>query len=533
MKFLRALGGLFMVGLLAGACSSGETYQPASEEAVPGTVSEAITAACSFDTIGLPCDPDGPANPTRLECEGVCSIGSNGLVACVAVAAGILDGVVCGNANGAGNAACTRHCSGRTCLNAPAGTGAACRPNSKSSPCDGQCDGAGHCDAIDTPCDFGRDQQLCTFATCTLTNATNCLIKNLPQNVLCSDADACAIGKCSKSGVCVAGPTVGCDDGNACTDDECDPNSGACIGTNDDANTCSDGNACTDGDSCASGVCVPGKKATDCNDNNACTTDSCDPNTGCAHVAKSCDDGNACTDDSCDPNNGQCSHTNKVCNDSNLCTIDDCNTQTGCTFTPLNCDDADACTEDSCFGGSCVNTRLSCNDGNDCTDDSCQAANGCINTLLDTPECQPTGDGGAGGAPTDGGAPPTGGAPTDGGAPDQGGESAGGAPSTAGTGGSSAGTDVGGTAGTDVGGTAGTTTAGSTTGGSSVAGKSTGGSDIVPEGGESTAGGFASGNPESSGSSSGCGCSVPGERSQRSSLAVLALLGVALLRRRR
>ncbi|HKY37070.1 MAG TPA: hypothetical protein VJN18_14085 [Polyangiaceae bacterium] len=54
-----------------------------------------------------------------------------------------------------------------------------------------------------------------------------------------------AISTCNASGVCKAGGAVGCNDGNSCTDDTCDPDSGACLGTIDDTNACSDGSACT------------------------------------------------------------------------------------------------------------------------------------------------------------------------------------------------------------------------------------------------------------------------------------------------
>ena len=48
---------------------------------------------------------------------------------------------------------------------------------------------------------------------------------------------------------------VSCNDGNACTDDTCNPSNGQCIFTNDNTNTCSDGNACTTGDACGGGAC--------------------------------------------------------------------------------------------------------------------------------------------------------------------------------------------------------------------------------------------------------------------------------------
>ncbi|MBK8169261.1 MAG: hypothetical protein IPK60_02820 [Sandaracinaceae bacterium] len=48
----------------------------------------------------------------------------------------------------------------------------------------------------------------------------------------------------------------GCDDGQPCTDDVCDPMVG-CVSTSDATNTCDDGNACTTGDQCnARGICL-------------------------------------------------------------------------------------------------------------------------------------------------------------------------------------------------------------------------------------------------------------------------------------
>src|SRR6185436_3785486 len=60
-----------------------------------------------------------------------------------------------------------------------------------------------------------------------------------------------------------------------------------------------------------------------CDDGNACTDDSCDPASGCVHTPHVCDDGNRCTDDSCNPAAG-CVHTPHNCDDSNPCTTDTC-----------------------------------------------------------------------------------------------------------------------------------------------------------------------------------------------------------------
>ena len=129
-------------------------------------------------------------------------------------------------------------------------------------------------------------------------------------------------------------PSVACDDGNPCTDDECVPASG-CFHTNN-ATTCNDGNACTTNDTCAGGTCVGGPLLP-CDDQNVCTTDACVPSIGCQHAANDgpCDDGSVCT------------------------------------------------TQDTCSGGACVGTvPLNCDDGIACTDDSCDAADGCLHFPL-------------------------------------------------------------------------------------------------------------------------------------------------------
>src|SRR6185436_526698 len=51
-----------------------------------------------------------------------------------------------------------------------------------------------------------------------------------------------------------------------------------------------------------------------CDDGNACTEDSCDPVKGCVHLPISCNDTNACTIDSCNPSTG-CVNTPVNCDD--------------------------------------------------------------------------------------------------------------------------------------------------------------------------------------------------------------------------
>jgi sugar lactone lactonase YvrE len=89
---------------------------------------------------------------------------------------------------------------------------------------------------------------------------------------------------------------LGCDDGNTCTADLCLAD-GTCTHTPlPDASPCDDGNACTGVATCSSGACKSGPVAL-CADGNGCTDDGCDPWTGaCEFTANTalCNAGSAC-----------------------------------------------------------------------------------------------------------------------------------------------------------------------------------------------------------------------------------------------
>ncbi|MBM4342665.1 MAG: formylglycine-generating enzyme family protein [Deltaproteobacteria bacterium] len=180
----------------------------------------------------------------------------------------------------------------------------------------------------------------------------------------------------------------GCNDGNPCTKDECEPLSG-CKHSPLDGATCSDGDICTTGDTCKAGACAAGA-ALACNDDNVCTKDACDPTKGCTFTptAGPCDDGNACTEgDACKA--GSCgSGAIKVCNDGDPCTTDAC-AAGACTAKPATgspCDDGDACTKaDSCGEKGCVGIAIVCSDANPCTNESCDKKSGCKTTVHNDP----------------------------------------------------------------------------------------------------------------------------------------------------
>ena len=204
----------------------------------------------------------------------------------------------------------------------------------------------------------------------------------------CQDGDACTIGDQCAEGTCQPGSSANCDDGNPCTDDACDGNSGCTHSSN--AAACDDGNACTTGDHCANGTCVAGSSL-DCDDKNPCTDDTCSPNGGCAHVNNTspCSDQNACTlNDVCAA--GLCKPgLSLACNDGNVCTDDSCDQQFGCLFEANDeaCDDGNACTlSDQCLAGKCQSAvALDCDDDNVCTTDKCGPEQGCVHMLNSAP----------------------------------------------------------------------------------------------------------------------------------------------------
>ena len=275
----------------------------------------------------------------------------------------------------------------------------------------------GHCENINNnaPCDDGdpctiqdtcqngvcqglpnncNDFEPCTTDYCEPTNGT-CIHIKFPDWTHCDDGDLCTQHDACVHGVCT-GIQVNCNDGNVCTDDFCDPQTGLCDPINHNR-TCDDGDVCTINDRCENGLCV-GDPAIDCNDNNECTTDVCaeDPITGlatCFHndIVALCDDGDLCTiNDLCSA--GVCQGTPINCNDGNPCTSDVCNPNTGlCEAINNNdpCDDGDLCTQnDLCFNGQCIGIPLECDDGDQCTANDCDPQTGqCLNTPLINQPC--------------------------------------------------------------------------------------------------------------------------------------------------
>ncbi|MBI5479777.1 MAG: hypothetical protein HY906_13015 [Deltaproteobacteria bacterium] len=262
----------------------------------------------------------------------------------------------------------------------------------------------------------------------------------LPGDPTCSDGkdndcDGQTDGADTACVVC-SGPAE-CDDLNPCTDDSCQPDS-TCLNQPDNTKP-----GIADVYACTSDVCVAGRTVhvpvdATCDDGNACTDDECrpgdpqaDPTTGCVHRHNTapCNDGDPCTkSDTC--NAGVCEGTPYGCVDGRACTLDICNGDGTCSYplvggtcliggqcyaagavNPLNhceeCipsvstsswspDDTNTCGDgvcEHCAAGVCVNTPAGvlangCTpDANPCTDDYCDGAGSCVHPNDDTNTC--------------------------------------------------------------------------------------------------------------------------------------------------
>ena len=271
-----------------------------------------------------------------------------------------------------------------------------CVTANNTAPCDDEnpctngdvCSGGDCAGTLPTNCNDGNP---CTDDGCDADGGCT----NTPNQQTCDDGDACTkFGICT-DGVCTKGDDQACNDGNPCTTDTCVADEG-CVFTNN-SGACNDENSCTVGDVCAEGVCQPGADSLDCADDNPCTTDGCNPDSGCSYSPSgaSCNDGNPCTEvDACQ--GFVCVGSGlSGCDDGNPCTDDSCDPDTGCVHVANEdpCDDGDACTtpgkcvDTVCEKGSavafCCEVDTDCNDGSACTNDVC-LENACQNTPFGT-----------------------------------------------------------------------------------------------------------------------------------------------------
>lgn len=190
-----------------------------------------------------------------------------------------------------------------------------------------------------------EDDNLCTTDSCFTT--TGCLFT--PNKKGCDDNDPCTTGDTCQEGLCQGNGILVCDDQNPCTTDSCVKGQG-CQHVNVPDGTGCGPSSCNGlifipGASCIGGACTgTGGGPKDCDDGKACTLDQCDAEAGCTHdvidgncliegacqangamkgaclrcsaavdkthwtVMDACNDGLSCTTDACDPATGACQH---------------------------------------------------------------------------------------------------------------------------------------------------------------------------------------------------------------------------------
>jgi cysteine-rich repeat protein len=213
-----------------------------------------VDAAC-----GEKCD-DG--NTAACDgCSPTCHIEScgNGIVECS-------EQCDDGASNGAAGDPCTAKCTFVTPLACACGNGIV------EPQCGEQCD----------------DHNTVSCDGCSVTCQIETLDPNVPcapcaADIDCDPLQACGPSTC-QDGVCKAHTPPDCNDANKCTNDSCNPSTGACVHT---PIVCQDATACDGTLSCdpGSGQCVNGT-VPDCDDHDACTVDSCretSPGFACVH----------------------------------------------------------------------------------------------------------------------------------------------------------------------------------------------------------------------------------------------------------
>lgn len=201
-----------------------------------------------------------------------------------------------------------------------------------------------------------------------------------------ANGQPCGTGTECTSGNCVGGACCGvaCNTPGACEQlagTKCLNGDTCQYGLKLDKTSCDTGDKCVKASSCFNGQCQV-DQVVDCSDGNACTEDVCNPSTGaCSHPATNCDDKNPCTTDTCDMTKG-CQHADNnaaACTDNNPCTTDACSGGV-CVSKPKDCSTlTDDCNKGVCVSGVCqaqpANSGAACNIAADLT--SCDVAGTC------------------------------------------------------------------------------------------------------------------------------------------------------------
>lgn len=298
---------LALVPAIAGcSCGTGVDDGEESEDPSSSASTGATPLPCGIDCAGL------PAGPCKV---GVCNEGQEigPLYECVIVAAP----------------------AGSTCDD-----GVFCTMEDV-------CDGAGSCQGGPTN-DCGEPHGACDAVLC-YEDTKSCSVTPASDGTLCTPDDLCQVDGVCQTGECV-GEEKDCSYSPLweCNDVECDPATGACVGTPDefkDNLPCElTGDICKVGKACQNGTCGGGTEK-DCSELDVeCTVGECEDGTGlCVPVAGPAVAGLPCTDG------------------VSACQVGECTVAGACEATDspngADCNDHDSCTAaDQCTAGACADT---------------------------------------------------------------------------------------------------------------------------------------------------------------------------------
>lgn len=290
----KALTNVLFAGLLvlgAAACgSNGDDSHPdggTSQTDGGGDASECTTDA--------DCDDGNLCDGTEQCLGGTCRDGASAA-----------DGTTCTIDGASGEFFCTDGlCQASRCGDGYVAAGEICDDGNTTSGDGCEADCTFSCEA-DADCD---DSNICNGTeSCNVTTHACLAGVNEANGTECGAGRDCQDGRCIVYGCGDGNLNAGeeCDDGNNDSGDGCEPD---CTFTCHVDADCNDSDVCNGEESCdtVDHVCTPGT-ALACDDSNACTDDQCDPEFGCQHPLIDADaDGHAasslgsCGDD-CDDN---------------------------------------------------------------------------------------------------------------------------------------------------------------------------------------------------------------------------------------
>ncbi|MCB9740297.1 MAG: SUMF1/EgtB/PvdO family nonheme iron enzyme [Deltaproteobacteria bacterium] len=165
------------------------------------------------------------------------------------------------------------------------------QPNGKACVDDGPCSVKSAC--VDGACKVLQSKQcddglVCTDDACD--PKIGCV--HTANKAKCPDDDPCTKDEVCNDKTCTVAPVV-CDDGNICTLDACAKPIGCLHAAAANGSVCNDGSSCSLEETCQKGSCTVQKEVV-CADDRVCTDDSCDPKTGACVWSPTAQQGKAC-----------------------------------------------------------------------------------------------------------------------------------------------------------------------------------------------------------------------------------------------